>query len=160
MMHKLLTSCFGLGLLPIAPGTWGALAPASIYMTTGIIIGPGTAMWSMVVLLIASSVITITCSPKVINIIGSKDPGQIVSDEVAGQALTFILFQWLMPIKEFCTAATIGFGFFRLFDIVKPWPCKRLEKLPAGWGILADDLAAGIWAAMIWIVMRKLGLPV
>jgi phosphatidylglycerophosphatase A len=148
-IHKLLTSSFGLGLLPVAPGTWGSLAPAVIYMATGILIGPRTAMGSMAALLVLGCVITVICSPKVIAITGYKDPGQIVSDEVAGQALTLLL----IPATGFCTAAAIGFGLFRLFDITKPWPCRRLEKLPAGWGILADDLAAGIWAAIVWRIL-------
>jgi phosphatidylglycerophosphatase A len=151
--HKLLTSSFGLGYLPVAPGTWGSLAPAVIYMTAGILIGPQTAMVSMAVLLVLGCVVTVVCSPKVIAATGSKDPGQIVSDEVAGQALTLLLAQWLMPMTGFCTPTAIGFGLFRLFDITKPWPCRRLEYLPAGWGILADDLAAGIWAAIVWRIL-------
>jgi phosphatidylglycerophosphatase A len=156
-MQKFLTSFFGLGLLPFAPGTWGALAPAVVYMAAGIVIGQTAAMGSMFVLLIASSIITIVCSPEVIAQTGLIDPGQIVSDEVAGQSLTFILAQTVMPITGFCTATAVGFGLFRLFDIVKLWPCKKLEKLPAGWGILADDLAAAIQACIVWFVLRKLG---
>ena len=149
-IHKLLTSSFGLGYLPVAPGTWGSLAPAAIYMAAGILIGPRTAMGAMAALLVLGCVITVICSPKVIAATGSKDPGQIVSDEVAGQALTLLIAKWLMPTTGFCTAAAVGFCLFRLFDITKPWPCRRLEKLPAGWGILVDDLAAGIWAAIAW----------
>jgi phosphatidylglycerophosphatase A len=158
-MHKLLTSFFGLGLLPYAPGTWGSLAPAVIYMAAGIIIGHNATLGSMLVLLIAGCVITVVCSPKVIGLTGNLDPGQIVSDEVAGQALTYLLVGWLYPATCFCPATAAGFALFRLFDITKPWPCKRLEKLPAGWGILADDLAAGVWAGVVWIILRKLGLP-
>jgi phosphatidylglycerophosphatase A len=158
-MHKLLTSCFGLGLLPYAPGTWGSLAPAVIYMAAGIVIGASAAMWSMVFLLIVSSVITIVCSPKVMAATGSNDPGQIVSDEVAGQALTYLLVGWIYPATCFCPATSAGFALFRLFDITKPWPCNKLEKLSAGYGILADDLAAGVWAAIAWIVLRIIGLP-
>jgi phosphatidylglycerophosphatase A len=158
-MQKFLTSFFGLGLLPFAPGTWGALAPAVIYMAAGKVIGHDAAMGSMLVLLIVSSIITIVYSPKVIAQTGKIDPGQIVSDEVAGQALTFILAGVIMPITGFCTATAVGFGLFRLFDIVKLWPCKKLEKLPAGWGILADDLAAAIQAAIVWVILRKLGFP-
>ncbi|MBM4102739.1 MAG: phosphatidylglycerophosphatase A [Planctomycetes bacterium] len=151
--HKLLTSSFGLGLVPVVPGTCGSLAPAVIYMAAGILIGPQTAMGAMVVLLVLGCMITVICSPKVIAATGDKDPGQIVSDEVAGQALTLLLAQWLIPMTGFCTPTAIGFGLFRLFDITKPWPCRQLEKLPAGWGILADDLAAGIWAVAVWRIL-------
>lgn len=159
-MHRLLTTWFGLGLLPAAPGTWGSLFPAVIYMAAGILLGPSAAMGSMLFLLIVSSLITILCSPKIIIQTGRKDPREVVSDEVAGQSLTFLLYGLFMPITGFCVASAVGFGLFRLFDITKPWPCKRLEKLSEGYGILADDLAAGIWACIVWIIFRKLGLPI
>lgn len=155
----MLTSCFGLGLIPLAPGTWGSLFPAVVFMAAGILWDANTAAMAMVILLVAGSVITIVCAPKIIGLCGSNDPGQIVSDEVAGQALTLLLVQIIVPAAGFCVTSAAGFGLFRLFDIVKPYPCRRLEKLPAGWGILADDLAAGLWAAIVWIVLRKLGFP-
>ncbi len=158
-MNKFLTSWFGLGLLPFATGTWGSLFPAVVYMAAGILWDANAATVSMAVLIIAGSVVTVVCSPKIIGLVGSKDPGQIVSDEVAGQALTFLLAQIFVPAGGFCITSAACFGLFRLYDIVKPFPCKRLEKLSAGWGILADDLAAGLWAAIVWIALRKLGLP-
>lgn len=152
-MNRLWTSFFGLGLLPVAPGTWGSLAPVVIYMAMGIVIGPNAAAVTMAVLLFLGCVVTVVCSPAVIAQTGRKDPGQIVSDEVAGQALTLLLAHLLLPAAGFCIPAAVGFGLFRLFDITKPWPCRRLEKLPSGWGILADDLAAGIWAVIVWQIV-------
>lgn len=153
---ELLTTCFGLGRMPVAPGTWGSLLPAAVYMAAGILFGPEAAMGAMIFLVLAGSVISVVFSPSVIGRTQSKDPGEIVSDEVAGQALALLIMQILTPQVGFCLTAAIGFGLFRLFDIVKPWPCKRLEQLPAGWGILADDLAAGVYAAIllkiIWLV--------
>jgi phosphatidylglycerophosphatase A len=158
-MRKLLTSWFGLGLLPVAPGTWGSLFPAVVYMAAGMLWGANAAIGSMAVLVAAGSVVTVVCSPGIIGLVGSKDPGQIVSDEVAGQALTLLLVQVIVPAAALCITSAACFGLFRLYDIFKPFPCKQLEKLPAGWGILADDIAAGLWAAIIWIALRKLGLP-
>lgn len=161
-MNRLWTSCLGLGLLPGAPGTWGSLLPAGVFMAAGILLGPAAAMWAMAILLAAGCVISVVCSPCVIAQTGRTDPGQIVSDEVAGQALALLLAQWIAPL-DFCWMSAFLFGLFRFFDIVKPWPCKKLEQLPAGWGILADDLAAGLWAAGVWIAGRTLaywnGLP-
>jgi len=161
-MNRLWTSGLGLGLLPGAPGTWGSLLPAVVFMTAGILFGPAAAIWAMAVLLGAGCVVSVVCSPSVIAQTGRTDPGQIVSDEVAGQALALLLAQLIAPL-DFCWMSAFLFGLFRFFDIVKPWPCKKLEKLPAGWGILADDLAAGLWAAGIWIAGRTLaywnGLP-
>lgn len=150
-MRKLLTSWFGLGLLPVAPGTWGSVFPTVVFMAAGILWNSMAAIVAMAVLLAAGSVITVVCSPKVIGLTGRKDPGQIVSDEVAGQALTLLLVQLATPGMDFCITSAVGFGLFRLLDILKPFPCKKLENLPAGLGIVADDLAAGLWAAGIWI---------
>lgn len=158
-MYKFLTSWFGLGLLPVAPGTWGSLFPAVVYMTAGMLWDANAAAVSMAVLVLAGSAVTVAFSPKIIGLTDSKDPGQIVSDEVAGQALTLLLAQVLVPAAGYCTTSAVCFGLFRFYDIIKPFPCKQLEKLPAGWGILADDIAAGLWAAIVWIALRKLGLP-
>jgi undecaprenyl-diphosphatase len=155
---ELLVTCLGVGKLPVAPGTWGSLVPAVVYMAAGILFGPKMAMGTMIFLCVAGCVISVLCSPSVIGRIGKKDPGQIVSDEVAGQSLALLMMQIAAPQLGFCLMAAIGFGLFRLFDILKPWPCKRLEQLPAGWGILVDDLAAGVYAALIWIIGRNLGV--
>lgn len=75
---------------------------------------------------------------------GSKDPQFIVVDEVLGQWLTLAgaaTLNW--------RAFLIGFVLFRIFDIVKPWPVRRFEALPQGWGIVADDLMAGIYGAIV-----------
>lgn len=156
--EELFTTCFGLGRLPVAPGTWGSLPPAVVYMAAGILVGPATAIGALVFLLAAGCVATVMFSPKVIEATGSKDPGRIVSDEVAGAALALLLMQIFAPTAGFCLTAALGFGLFRVFDILKPWPCRRLEQLPSGWGILADDLMAGVYAAAIWIAGRHLGV--
>jgi phosphatidylglycerophosphatase A len=158
MMKKeeLFATCLGLGRLPVAPGTWGSLPPVVLYMAAGILFGPAAAIGTMIALLTAGCVVTVACSPAVIKQTGSKDPGKIVSDEVAGAALTLLLMQLLDLKTGFCVAAALGFGLFRLFDIVKPWPCRPLEKLPAGWGILADDLMAAIYAAAAALVLGRL----
>jgi len=78
--------------------------------------------------------------------LGVKDPGAVVWDEIAAFPIVFFaaIGGWL-PF-DWMTAA-MGFLFFRLFDITKPWPARRLERLPGGWGIMADDLIAGAYAS-------------
>jgi phosphatidylglycerophosphatase A len=109
---------------------------------------------------VAGSAGCVLCAPAAIAALGKTDPGEVVTDEFAGQALTYLVVPFLLPvelsIKQCCFVAGAGFVLFRLFDIVKPWPIRRLEKLPAGWGILADDLLAGIFAAVGVIVCVKL----
>ena len=94
-------------------------------------------------------------SPAVINAIGKNDPCEIVADEFAGQAVTFLAIAAL-PQGRFYIVAILGFILFRVFDILKPPPIRKLEKLPKGWGILADDLLAGLYAAVILQICVRL----
>lgn len=146
-MKDWLTTCFGLGRLPIAPGTWGSLPPVVLYQVLGYLY-PAAGPWAMAALIILFSWICVRFSPAVIAATGNSDPGRIVADETAGQALTMLVITLLRPLN-ICNTAVLGFALFRLFDITKPWPIRKLEKLPLGWGILADDLAAGAFAALI-----------
>jgi len=94
---------------------------------------------------------------------GKTDPREVVADEFAGQALTFLAIPFLtggaVSPRQIWVITALGFMLFRLFDITKPWPIRKLEKLPKGWGVLADDLLAGVYAAIalhigirLWIV--------
>ena len=72
-----------------------------------------------------------------------KDPGLVVVDEVVGQWITFVS----LPFTPWVALA--GFVLFRAMDVIKPWPARALERLPGGLGIMADDVAAGIYAQLI-----------
>jgi phosphatidylglycerophosphatase A len=80
---------------------------------------------------------------------GKTDPGAIVADEVAGQWLALTVLTAALQRPPTVAEAAAGFVLFRLLDIAKPWPIRRLEGLPGGWGIVADDVAAGLAAAAI-----------
>ena len=154
-MKRLFTSCFGLGFLPGCPGTFGSLPPAVLFLLLVYLGAP--AEWisnTMIVWAVAASVICVAFSPAVITATGKKDPHEIVIDELAGQCVVFVpvlFFSQLNPLL----IAGFGFGLFRLFDITKPYPIKKLEKLPAGWGILADDLLAGVYAAGVLLLISR-----
>ena len=109
---------------------------------------------------------------------GLKDPQHVVVDEVSGMHLTLVLAimpvglpTGLLPADEATVFGLysafsllnwkyllLGFILFRVFDIWKPWPIRRLEKLPGGWGIMADDWMAGIYAAILLRVALHFGL--
>jgi phosphatidylglycerophosphatase A len=111
---------------------------------------------AMAVLIVIGSVGCVKLSPHTIAVTGQEDPDEIVLDEVAGQPMCFMTLP-LWPVAALTpngmlAVAAAGFFFFRLFDTLKPWPCKRLEELHKGWGILADDLVAGLYAAVVLVI--------
>lgn len=154
---RLLTSSFGLGWLPLAPGSWGSLGPAAVFALMGVLsVDPRAIMAAMGALVALGSLGTIRLSPHTMAVTGQDDPDEVVLDEVAGQPICFLTLPlWSAAVstpKGMLAVAAAGYFFFRLFDTLKPWPCKRLEGLPAGWGILADDLVAGLYAAVVLVI--------
>ena len=154
-MKRLLTSCFGLGRLPLAPGTWGSLPVVIIFALMGQfhLSGPSISI-VMAALIIAGSIIYVRFAPAAIAATDKTDPREVVADELAGQAVTFLAIPFFIPVilttGQICIITSGGFLLFRLFDIVKPWPIRKLEKLPEGWGVLADDLMASVYVAIVW----------
>ncbi len=148
-IKRLLTSCFGLGWLPIAPGTWGSMPPTAIFAALCFFgISAYIVSIVMLVLVLVGSVICVKFAPSSIDATGKNDPGEVVADEFAGQAVTF-LGAYAVGFSQVLITAMLGFLLFRVFDIIKPWPIRKLEKLPKGWGILADDLLAAVYAAIV-----------
>jgi phosphatidylglycerophosphatase A len=154
-MQRLFTSCFGLGFLPIAPGTWGSLPPAVIFALMCYLGAPAVLISIvMCVFVLYGVIVCAKFAPAIIEATGKNDPSEVVADEFAGQALTFIAACITGTGAVLITAAT-GFLLFRFFDILKPWPIRRLEKLPKGWGVLTDDLMAGVYAAIVLQICIK-----
>ena len=158
-MKRLLTSCFGLGWLPVAPGSWGSLPSAIIFGLACYFGGIAPVVISlMIALIIAGSFVCVKFSYAAVAATGNEDPGEVVADEIAGQALAFLAMPLLMGDvsgRQIVLIVAIGYFLFRLFDTVKPWPLHRLEELPAGWGILADDLMAGVYAGIALIIAAR-----
>jgi phosphatidylglycerophosphatase A len=130
---------FGCGLVPKAPGTVGSAGAIPLYLAAlrGGRVGVGMAA-------IVVTFVGIWAASVVTRDLGEKDPQIVVIDEVAGMLLT------MLPVARASPAAlALGFAIFRVLDIVKPWPVRRLERLPSGWGIVLDDVAAGLLGACI-----------
>jgi phosphatidylglycerophosphatase A len=85
-----------------------------------------------------------------------EDPGPVVLDEVAGPWVALALLVTVRPGAPAPGALAASFLLFRAFDVVKPWPIRRLERLPGGWGIVADDLAAGLAAGAVHLLLFRL----
>jgi phosphatidylglycerophosphatase A len=147
---------FGAGLLKPGPGTWGSVA--AMVLWAGIMIlplpqlPPGVvvvvSVFPTLLLVLLATAIGIPAATIVACESGRKDPGHVVIDEVAGQWLTLAVCQPDWP------HALLGLGLFRLFDITKPWPIRKLEALPGGWGIMLDDLAAGLFGAIVLLIVQ------
>jgi phosphatidylglycerophosphatase A len=147
-----LATWFGAGYLKPGPGTYGSVAAAVLWFLAAHIF-PCSATTLALATLAAAVLITligIPASTIVARESGRKDPGFVVIDEVAGQlfALTLMRPDW--------PHALIALILFRLFDIWKPWPIRKLEALPNGTGIMLDDVAAGLLALLIALILSSL----
>ena len=145
-----LATWFGCGYFPWGPGTAGSLAAILIAAALHAWLGAGRITLAVLVLVLLLP--GIWASTHTARILNTEDPGMVVVDEVLGQWLT-LLGAAALNWKTFLAA----FALFRLFDIWKPWPIRRFESFPEGTGIVADDLAAGIYGAVVLSVSGSLG---
>lgn len=146
-----LATCFGCGYFPWGPGTVGSLAGLAIAAALHGFLGAGRLLLlGLAALSIAPS---IWASREAARALGDEDPKQVVIDEVLGQWVTLLG----VPAVSWKSLA-VGFVLFRLFDIWKPWPVRQFEKLPEGVGIVADDVAAGAYGALILYIGSALRL--
>ena len=127
------------GYAPVAPGTAGSLVGLGVYALVRWYGGPGLEA----IVLSAVVVVGVWSASVGERYFGKTDPGHVVIDEVAGMLLTLL---WL-PVTW--VGALVGFLAFRVFDIIKPFPAGAAERLPRGWGVMADDLVAGAYAHLV-----------
>lgn len=138
---------FGSGLSPRAPGTLGSLIALALWW----LFLQAQPAWPIQFLAVLASVpLCIWAAQWTAERLSVKDPRCVVSDEFAGQWLVLLV---VPPSWPWWLAA---FVLFRVFDIAKPWPMPRLERLPGGVGIVADDLMAGIYAAALLLLAQLL----
>lgn len=131
---------FGAGLLPAAPGTWGSLFILPLIYVSAVylpVFGP-------VLLLLITILLSLWSADANVEKFG-EDPAQFVMDECAGQTAVFLFVTFQQTQTDFIILAA-GFLLFRLFDILKPFGINALQKLHGKFGILADDLLAGLYA--------------
>ena len=148
----LVATFFGVGRLRPGPGTWGSLATALLWWLLASHISPAARIPVILVLIVVVVAIGIPAATLEERGCGKKDPSHVVIDEVAGQLVTLIA----CPIVW--QALLAGFILFRGFDIVKPPPVRSLEKLPAGAGIVVDDLGAGVYALVVVQLLLHFGV--
>lgn len=140
----LLGTLFGVGNLPKAPGTWGSLVTLPfIYLVFWL-----SPQFGVLILFIGTVLLSLWTSDATADIYG-EDPAQFVMDEAAGQTLVFIATPFLFTTGPDLFLLLTGFLLFRFFDVKKPLGINKLQDLPGKYGILADDLLAGIYSIIL-----------
>lgn len=147
-----IATCSGVGYFPVAPGTAGSVVGVVLVAALGRL--PVEAAWLSVSLggaTVGVFVVGVWAASHAERFFGRTDPGQVVIDEVAGQMIAFLAspaasWKWLLA----------GFVLFRIFDVLKPFPAGRAERLPGGWGIMLDDVVAGGYSLVTLLVLGLL----
>ena len=139
----LLATWFGCGRIPFAPGTAGTLGAIPLFLCLRPL-GP----WAVLAVAALLSLVGVWAAGQVILVSKQKDPQIVVIDEVAGVLVT------LAVSAPTWTSLVIGVVLFRIFDQCKPWPARGLESLHGGWGVVMDDVAAGVWGAGVLALLQ------
>lgn len=139
----------GIGFAPKAPGTFGSLLGPPLVIATQQFDLP---MPVQILVIVVFCLLGIPICSRASAVLGKHDPGQVVYDEIAAFWLVF-LPQLVTGTPITWQHAVAGFVLFRILDISKIWPVSRLERLPGGLGIMADDLAAGLMAGAILLIL-------
>jgi phosphatidylglycerophosphatase A len=168
---------FGVGYLPLAPGTWGSMVGVLVFLgVEAIVIGGYASLqaglnayldtgyrdymaWVHAIVLIVFLLFTLLgvwAAGRATELLGNSDPSQAVVDEVIGQLIVFLF----VPFGIGWPMVLAGFLLFRLFDIWKPYPIDYLQVLPGGIGVCADDILAGVYAGVCLSVIYAISLSI
>jgi phosphatidylglycerophosphatase A len=170
---SLAITTFGVGYLPLAPGTWGSMVGVAIYLGIGRLDNIWDHHWSpqhgltgepataishafLMIAFVLFCLIGIWASGRSTELFGNTDPSQAVVDEVIGQLIVFLF----VPFGIGWPMIFAGFLLFRLFDIWKPYPIDSLQVLPAGIGVCADDILAGVYAGVCLAVIYAVSISI
>ncbi len=159
---------FGIGRIPVAPGTFGS-AVGVLWFALLVLTG---SLWLFIAGTLAAAALSVWLCGAAEQVLGRKDPGSVVLDEIAALPLCFLSWVavqcWqtgsMPPLSCFFSARawplTLGvFIAFRFFDVAKPWPVRQSQSLPGGWGVTVDDLLAAVYVnAVVLLVYAAKGL--
>ncbi len=167
---SLAITTFGVGYLPLMPGTYGSAVGVGIYLLVGLaeanigltLLGKGwtgeqIAGWFHafnLVIFLLFCLLGVWASGRATHLFKNKDPQQAVVDEVMGQLIVFLFVPFAISWKLILA----GFLLFRLFDIWKPYPINSLQNLPAGIGVCADDILAGVYGGVCLSLLYAISL--
>lgn len=149
IFHKLIATSFGAGFSPVAPGTMGALFGVAVWYLLFALLDYATLMWTLSGLIVAFTVLGVWSS-SVSERYWGEDPSRVVMDETVGEWIALLV----VPASGHWGYVLAAFVLFRFFDIVKPLGVRSMEKLKGGYGIMADDILSGIYAAIVIVVFN------
>ena len=151
LIPRLLATSFGVGYLPVAPGTWGALLAIVLWLPLYIWASPAVTFWTT---LCATVIYTIagTWASSVSERYWGKDPVIACADETVGQWVSLLPLNGLSP----WWMILVSLALFRLFDIFKPLGIRSMERLPGGYGMMADDILSGIYSVVLLVAIQLL----
>ena len=159
LLPRLISTTLGAGYWPWGPGTAGAVAGLAVWMPLTLIASPPAVAGITAALIVIFTALGVW-SATVVERYWGEDPSRVVMDETVGQWIT------MLPLAVYATgpgalacgrlwiAAAISLALFRFFDIVKPLGVRRMEALPSGWGVMADDILAGIYGGILMLIIN------
>jgi phosphatidylglycerophosphatase A len=148
----LVAAAGGLGFIPFAPGTFGSIPGVAIALGLRAV----APWWAEGVAVLVLFLVGVWAAKAAETWFGRIDPGPVVIDEVVGMLITTLF----LPLSTL--GWLVGFAVFRACDVIKPFPAGRAERLPGGWGVMSDDVLAGVWGyaimrGLLWVFPRWLG---
>ena len=156
LLPRLLATSFGVGYLPVAPGTWGALLAILLWLPLYLWASPAACFWTTLAAAVIYTVAGTWASSESEKYWG-KDPVIACADETVGQWISLLP---LLPLSAGAEASPwwmilVSLALFRLFDIFKPLGIRAMERLPRGYGMMADDILSGVYAVIIIVIINQ-----
>lgn len=151
LLPRLIATSFGVGFLPVAPGTWGAILAVVLWLPLYFFATPQACLWATVAGA-AFFFIAGTWASSEAEKYWGKDPVVACVDETVGQLISLLPLSCLTPWWEIL----LSLALFRIFDIFKPLGIRSMERLPRGYGMMADDILAGIYSALLLLILNEL----
>lgn len=151
LFPKLIATSFGFGFLPVAPGTWGAVFAIIVWLPLYLWVSPALTVWITAAAVLVFTVLG-TWASSVSERYWGKDPVIACVDETVGQWIS------LLPVAGVAVCPwweiILSLALFRFFDIFKPLGIRAMERLPRGYGMMADDILAGLYSAVILLILN------
>ncbi len=152
LLHVIISTGFGTGFIPGAPGTYAAFLALVIWYVFYLFVGAAALLWITVGLIVFNMVVGVWTS-NVMERYWGPDPRTVVIDEFIGVWIPCLVCAVPEPVSAFWLSV-LGFAAFRLIDIFKPLGCRKMERFSGGWGVMLDDVLAGVYALVIVLVVR------